>query len=210
MQRPSMSVETTTKAWRFHGTGLPLAFDEVKVPRAGAGEVVVTARGACLCHSDVSALDDPAWMSSLSQPPMTLGHEVAGEISDVGPGMGHWAVGDRGGLSALTSSGEAIGYGTWDGGYERAGEIGLAGVAASITEFADKDLQLIGDCAGFGTTTAEAVETLGEFGTLVQVGLGAHRVHGEHLRHRDEATADSRFHVGYPNRTSSTSCVAEN
>lgn len=55
---------------------------------------------------------------------------------------------------------------------ELAAEIGLAGVAESITEFADKDLPLIVDYAGFGTTTAQAVETLGKSGTLVQVGLG--------------------------------------
>lgn len=55
---------------------------------------------------------------------------------------------------------------------EVAGEIGVTGVATSITEFADKDLSLIVDYAGFGTTTAEAVETLGKSGTLVQVGLG--------------------------------------
>lgn len=51
-------------------------------------------------------------------------------------------------------------------------EIGLAGVAESITAFADRDLELIVDYAGFGTTTAEALETLAEFGTLVQVGMG--------------------------------------
>ncbi|MGS2586092.1 zinc-binding dehydrogenase [Streptomyces hebeiensis] len=55
---------------------------------------------------------------------------------------------------------------------ELAAEIGLAGVAESITEFADEDLPLIVDYAGFGTTTAQAVETLGTSGTLVQVGLG--------------------------------------
>ncbi|HSN35320.1 MAG TPA: zinc-binding dehydrogenase [Arthrobacter sp.] len=53
-----------------------------------------------------------------------------------------------------------------------ADEIGLAGVADSIEAFKDKDLDLIVDYAGFGTTTAAAVETLAEFGTLVQVGMG--------------------------------------
>ncbi|MGQ5228627.1 zinc-binding dehydrogenase [Streptomyces sp. yara] len=51
-------------------------------------------------------------------------------------------------------------------------EMGLTGVAESITEFADKDLPLIVDYAGFGTTTAQAVQTLAKSGTLVQVGLG--------------------------------------
>lgn len=55
---------------------------------------------------------------------------------------------------------------------ELADEIGLAGVAASIDEFKDKGLELIVDYAGFGATTAAAIETLAEFGTLVQVGMG--------------------------------------
>jgi alcohol dehydrogenase, propanol-preferring len=53
-----------------------------------------------------------------------------------------------------------------------ADEIGLAGVADSIDAFKDKNLDLIVDYAGFGTTTSAAIETLAEFGTLVQVGMG--------------------------------------
>ncbi|MFD5753205.1 zinc-binding dehydrogenase [Streptomyces sp. NPDC127033] len=242
------------KSWRFHGTGQPLTLDEVEVPHAGPGEVVVDIKAAGLCHSDVGALDDAQWMASFPRIPMTLGHENAGLISEVGPGMEDWKVGDRVGLAPVMPDGDAIGYGAWDGGYgpkvratganlvrlppelsfemgamatdagitsyhamvtvgglkkgmrvgviglgglgyigarvavlkgaevyaadidpstrEHAAEIGLAGVAESITEFADKDLPLIVDYAGFGTTTAQAVETLAASGTLVQVGLG--------------------------------------
>lgn len=53
-----------------------------------------------------------------------------------------------------------------------ADEIGLAGVAGSIDEFKDRGLNLIVDYAGFGSTTSAAIETLAEFGTLVQVGMG--------------------------------------
>ncbi|MFD8593125.1 zinc-binding dehydrogenase [Streptomyces sp. NPDC059637] len=242
------------KSSRFHGTNKPLTLEKVEAPHAGPGEVVVDVKAAGLCHSDVSALDDAGWMSMFPRIPMTLGHENAGVISEVGEGLDHWKVCDRVGLSPMMPDGDAIGYGAWDGGYgpkvratdanlvrlpdevsfelgamatdagltsyhamvtrggakkgmrvgviglgglgyigaraavlkgaevyaadvnpatrELAAEVGLAGVAESITEFADKDLELIVDCAGFGTTTAEALETLGEFGTLVQVGMG--------------------------------------
>jgi len=53
-----------------------------------------------------------------------------------------------------------------------ADEIGLTGVADSIEAFKDKNLELIVDYAGFGTTTASAIQTLTEFGTFVQVGMG--------------------------------------
>ncbi|MFJ8770241.1 alcohol dehydrogenase catalytic domain-containing protein [Streptomyces clavifer] len=105
------------QSWRFHGTGKPLPLDEVDTPHAGPGEVVVDIKAAGLCHSDVSALDDPTWMKSFPRLPMTLGHENAGVISEVGPGMNHWKVGDRVGLVPTMPGGDAIGHGAWDGGY---------------------------------------------------------------------------------------------
>lgn len=45
-------------------------------------------------------------------------------------------------------------------------------VASSIMSFADENLEVIVDYAGFGTTTAEAIEAIGVGGTIVQVGLG--------------------------------------
>lgn len=243
------------QSWRFFGTDKPLVLEEVPEPHAGPGEVVVDVKAAGLCHSDVSALDDAGWMALFPRIPMTLGHENAGVISEVGEGMGdRWKVGDRVGLSPMMPDGDAVGYGQWDGGYgpklratdanlvalpdevsfalgamatdagltayhamvatggakkgmrvgviglgglgyigaraavllgaevygaeisaetqKLADEIGLAGVADSIDAFKDKNLDLIVDYAGFGTTTAAALTTLAEFGTLVQVGMG--------------------------------------
>ena len=243
------------QSWRFYGTDKPLVLEEVPEPHAGPGEVVVDVKAAGLCHSDVSAMDDPGWMPMFFRLPMTLGHENAGVIIEVGEGMGdRWKVGDRVGLSPMMPDGDAIGYGKWDGGYgpqlratdanlvklpeevsfelgamatdagltayhamvatggakkgmkvgviglgglgyigartavllgaevygaevapqarALADEIGLAGVADSIDAFKDKDLELIVDYAGFGTTTAAALTTLAELGTLVQVGMG--------------------------------------
>lgn len=51
-------------------------------------------------------------------------------------------------------------------------ELGDVQVAPSITAFAEKDLEVIVDYAGFGTTTAEAIDAIGVGGTIVQVGLG--------------------------------------
>jgi len=95
-----------------------MVLEEVPEPVAGPGEVVVDVKAAGLCHSDVSALDDPGWMPMFFRIPMTLGHENAGVISQVGEGMEKdWKVGDRVGLSPMMSDGDAIGYGKWDGGY---------------------------------------------------------------------------------------------
>ena len=59
--------------------------------RPGDGEVLVRVRAAGLCHSDLSTIngDRPR------QLPMVLGHEAAGEVVEVGPGVRELAVGDH-------------------------------------------------------------------------------------------------------------------
>lgn len=51
-------------------------------------------------------------------------------------------------------------------------QIGATGVASSIGEFNDVELDVIVDFAGFGTTTAEAIENVRLGGRVVQVGMG--------------------------------------
>lgn len=48
--------------------------------------------------------------------------------------------------------------------------LGVREVAEDITAF--DDLDLVVDFAGFGTTTAGAIEAVREFGRVVQVGMG--------------------------------------
>lgn len=55
--------------------------------------------------------------------------------------------------------------------HDRAREIGAVGVAAEISDFAEVGLDVIVDFAGFGTTTAAAIETVRPHGRVVQVGL---------------------------------------
>lgn len=50
--------------------------------------------------------------------------------------------------------------------------LGAAATASSIRDFVNTELDLIVDYAGFGTTTAEAVETVRHGGRVVQVGMG--------------------------------------
>jgi alcohol dehydrogenase, propanol-preferring len=59
--------------------------------------------------------------------------------------------------------------------WDRIAALGVDGLAENIREFADKDLGVIVDYAGFGTTTDDAIETVGVNGTVVQVGMGVGR-----------------------------------
>ncbi len=86
------------KAWLFNGAGNPLVLSDVPDPVAGPGEIVVDIKATGLCHSDVSALDDPNWAPNFPNLPVVLGHEAAGVVSAVGEGVTHLKVGDRVGV----------------------------------------------------------------------------------------------------------------
>ena len=103
------------QAWQFTNTNEPLVLNEVAEPVAAPGEVVVDIRAAGLCHSDVGLLDDEGWLTMLVKRPITIGHEVAGVITQLGDGVTGWQLGDRVGLCPTTSAG-APGYAR-DGGY---------------------------------------------------------------------------------------------
>ncbi|MGH8620751.1 MAG: alcohol dehydrogenase catalytic domain-containing protein, partial [Burkholderiales bacterium] len=61
----------------------PLAIEDLDLDPPGPGEVLVRIRAAGLCHSDLSVIngDRPRPM------PMALGHEAAGVIEELGPGV---------------------------------------------------------------------------------------------------------------------------
>jgi propanol-preferring alcohol dehydrogenase len=66
---------------------------EVPRPVAGGDEVLLRVRSAGVCHTDLKIRDGLVPDVSL---PLTLGHEIAGEVVGVGPDVQRTAVGDRG------------------------------------------------------------------------------------------------------------------
>lgn len=60
---------------------------EVDDPRPGPGEILVKVVGAGVCHSDLHILHAT---ESLFPTPMTIGHEVAGTIAELGDGVTDW------------------------------------------------------------------------------------------------------------------------
>ncbi|MCW3818701.1 NAD(P)-dependent alcohol dehydrogenase [Micromonospora sp. DR5-3] len=65
---------------------------EVPTPTAGPGEVLLRVGAVGACHSDLHILDAPPGMFPT---PMTLGHEIAGTVDQVGSGVAGWSPGDR-------------------------------------------------------------------------------------------------------------------
>ena len=76
---------------RFHAPR-DVRVEDAPEPTAGPGDLVIRVRNCSVCGTDAKI-----WRSghpNLS-PPRVLGHEVAGEVVEVGEGAGGWSVGDR-------------------------------------------------------------------------------------------------------------------
>jgi Zn-dependent alcohol dehydrogenase len=96
----------------FDGAKASVA-DGVEVKDPGPGEVKVKVTNAGLCHSDVSVLDGTIpWPS-----PSVLGHEGAGIVAEVGPGVSSVKPGQHVVLSTLANCGICkacnTGHPTW-------------------------------------------------------------------------------------------------
>jgi len=75
----------------MHAPNRPLVIEDVSVESPRAGEVVVRLAASGVCRSDLHALHG---RTTFIAPPMVLGHEGAGTIEAVGPGVAGLAKGD--------------------------------------------------------------------------------------------------------------------
>ena len=69
-----------------------LALVDFPEPRPAADEVLVRVRACGICGSDIHGWDGS---SGRRHPPLIMGHEAAGEIAALGPGLTGWRVGER-------------------------------------------------------------------------------------------------------------------
>lgn len=121
----------TMKAAVLHELRTPLKIEQVPVPVPGHGDLLIKVTACGVCHSDLHAIDGD-WT-----PPPVLplipGHEVAGRVTKLGPGVTGFKIGDEvgvpwmysscgqcefclGGMETICKSAEATGY-TKPGGY---------------------------------------------------------------------------------------------
>ncbi len=76
---------------RFYAPG-DVRIEDAPEPEVGPGEVKIRVRNCSTCGTDVKIFN---FGHHHIHPPRVLGHEVAGEIVDVGADVEGWAVGDR-------------------------------------------------------------------------------------------------------------------
>jgi S-(hydroxymethyl)glutathione dehydrogenase/alcohol dehydrogenase len=93
-----------TRTAVLHAVGAPIAIETLDLDAPRAGEVCVRIRAAGVCHSD--------WhlVSGATQHPLpaALGHEGAGEVIAVGPGVTRLKVGDYVSLNWAPACGECF------------------------------------------------------------------------------------------------------
>lgn len=91
------------KAIRMVEAGKPLELQNIPIPSIGEKDILVRVRAAGICHSDAHYRGGRSVMGMM---PITLGHEVAGEIERVGSQVTTLASGDRVALHYNLSCGD--------------------------------------------------------------------------------------------------------
>jgi L-iditol 2-dehydrogenase len=90
------------KVVRFHAPG-DVRFEDAPEPEAGPGEVKIRVRNCSTCGTDVKI---SKFGHHHIHPPRVMGHEIAGEIVEVGDGVDGWSTGDRVQVIAAIPCGE--------------------------------------------------------------------------------------------------------
>lgn len=75
-----------------HGKGLVV--DEIPIPKVEADEVLVAIEAASLCGTDLHIWEWDEWSSQRIKTPLTIGHEFAGTVVQIGTDVQHVSVGD--------------------------------------------------------------------------------------------------------------------
>ncbi|MBR0821772.1 alcohol dehydrogenase AdhP [Bradyrhizobium liaoningense] len=89
----------TMKAAVVRQFGKPLVIEDVPVPQPGSGEVLVKVKACGVCHTDLHAASGDWPVKPV--PPFIPGHEAAGIVAALGPGVKNLKVGDAVGVAWL-------------------------------------------------------------------------------------------------------------
>ncbi|MDR1545211.1 MAG: NAD(P)-dependent alcohol dehydrogenase [Deltaproteobacteria bacterium] len=84
----------TMKAVVMHGPR-DQRMEERPMPKPAAGELLVKVEHVGICGSDMHFLEEGRLGNWVVEKPLVLGHESAGEVVELGPGVEGFAVGDK-------------------------------------------------------------------------------------------------------------------
>jgi L-iditol 2-dehydrogenase len=83
------AIPTTMRAAVYRGKGR-VVVEDVPVPGIAAGEVLIRVAACGICGTDIKKIEH-----GFVAAPQIFGHEVAGTVVAVGPGVTKWKLGDR-------------------------------------------------------------------------------------------------------------------
>ncbi|KUN26176.1 alcohol dehydrogenase [Streptomyces antibioticus] len=92
---------TTVAAYAAPAAKAPLERTTIERRPVGEFDVLIDIKFAGICHSDIHQARE-GWGEAIF--PMVPGHEIAGVVSEVGPGVTKYTVGDRVGVGCLVDS----------------------------------------------------------------------------------------------------------
>ncbi|MFI8530538.1 NAD(P)-dependent alcohol dehydrogenase [Streptomyces aquilus] len=92
---------TTVAAYAAPAAKAPLERTSIERRPVGEFDVLIDIKFAGICHSDIHQARE-GWGEAIF--PMVPGHEIAGVVSEVGPGVTKYTVGDRVGVGCLVDS----------------------------------------------------------------------------------------------------------
>ncbi|MFF3739454.1 NAD(P)-dependent alcohol dehydrogenase [Streptomyces sp. NPDC002566] len=92
---------TTVAAYAAPSAKAPLERTTIERRAVGEFDVLIDIKFAGICHSDIHQARE-GWGEAIF--PMVPGHEIAGVVSEVGPGVTKFAVGDRVGVGCMVDS----------------------------------------------------------------------------------------------------------
>jgi 6-hydroxycyclohex-1-ene-1-carbonyl-CoA dehydrogenase len=91
------------KAAVFYAAHEPMRIEDVPTPQPRAGEILIRVAGCGVCHTDLHYLDHGT--PTFKQPPVILGHEIAGTVAALGAGVTVLKEADRVLVPAVLSCG---------------------------------------------------------------------------------------------------------
>ena len=86
------------RAMLLEKVGEPLVLRDVPLAERGPGQVLVRVSTCAVCRTDLHVVDGELASPKL---PLIPGHEIVGHVEEIGPEVGHFAIGDRVGIPWL-------------------------------------------------------------------------------------------------------------
>src|SRR6185437_2912033 len=98
-RKKEQNMSTMMKAAVVRAFGKPLVIEDVPMPVPGPGEILVKVKACGVCHTDLHAASGDWPVKPV--PPFIPGHEAAGVVAALGPGVTDFKIGDAVGVAWL-------------------------------------------------------------------------------------------------------------